>query len=339
MSRLYAHTVNYNRERGRSGWPHRGIWVSHTPRLIPACRLFGHRPVVDGTDGHRPGEPGYRWVCCDRCGTRPDPQGSLDPAQWTVGQSYTGPLGATPGVTWEHLRTVGHHQPGPWPRRPDGTVGAEIVVGPKTYPGASVQVKVGNAGSEHTLAAHLRVWPLGAIYLHTERHGTSVQRRLNPVGYESRVTGVAVDGRRLRWKAWAPRNGGHTRIPGWRDGSIPVNAPDLVLGRRRHECEHIGDAVRAVVRMPHGDDHDVTLRLNRVVTGRKRWRKTVTWEADWDCRGGISTKPAGHGRVCGSGVPVSAVSVSEGTWPELAASEIARDLTVLRARNGVGVQR
>lgn len=337
MSRLYAHTVNYNRDGNRSGWLHRAVWVNHIPRLTPVCRLFGHKPVVDGYGPEPRGLHASRWVCCDRCGVRPDPQGSLDPAQWTVGQSYTGPIGEQPGITWEHLRTVGHHQPGPWPRRPDGVLGAEVVVGPKTVPGVSAQVKVGNAGSEHTLAAHLRIWPLGVIYLHTERHGTGVQRRLNPTGYESYVTGVHVYHGRLGWRVWAPRDGSHTDIPKWRDGSIRISVRDFVLGRRRRDHEHIGDVVHVVVRMPQGDDYEATLGLQRVTVGRERWRKTTSWEVDWECDGGLPTKPEGRGRVFGSSVPVPATAASEGTWPGVAAGEIVREFAVRRARNGVGV--
>src|SRR3954469_3892605 len=78
----------------------RGFWVHDVPRLIPLCRLFGHKPVVDGTKGVGTSEPS-RWVACDRCGLRTQPQGCLDPGQWNIGDPYTGPLHPQPELSYQ----------------------------------------------------------------------------------------------------------------------------------------------------------------------------------------------------------------------------------------------
>jgi len=89
-------TVDYRKRDGeRPGTLlNRGYFLTGLPRLILLCRLLGHRPVVDGTTGYRD-RPGHRWVCCDRCGVRPDPQGQLDPDRWNIGDRYTGPFDRT----------------------------------------------------------------------------------------------------------------------------------------------------------------------------------------------------------------------------------------------------
>lgn len=90
---MHRFSVDYGKRDGkrRGTLLNRGYFISGLPRLIPVCRLLGHRPVVDGTQGIGTSKPS-RWVCCDRCGIRPDPQGQLDPARWNIGDRYDGPL-------------------------------------------------------------------------------------------------------------------------------------------------------------------------------------------------------------------------------------------------------
>lgn len=168
LSNMYGHTVDYRKDRAESGWINRGFWLHHTPRLMPLCRLFGHRVVVDGVDIKTYGRNRVqkvdrsRWACCDRCGIRL--QQPID-SDLEIGQPYTDPIPA-PAMADDISGAT-------------GVVGGQLVVW-GAHDGFSAEVKVGNAGSEHTLAAHLHLSKLGALYLHTERHGTWLQRRLVP---------------------------------------------------------------------------------------------------------------------------------------------------------------
>ncbi len=196
------HTADY-KAQGRDvprALVNRGFWL-HLPRLTLTCRLAGHKPVVDGTSGFN-GRPGWRWVCCDRCGIRPEPQGALDPANWDIGMRAP----ATPAAFGVQV------QPGTWPASPEGVIGGQLIIGGRVT--AGVSVKVGNAGSEHVLAAHACVPWLGALYLHSDGFGQWVQRRLNPVGYESRVIEASVHDRHLSWRLWVLRDSGLRQ--GWR---------------------------------------------------------------------------------------------------------------------------
>ena len=337
---MHRHSIDYLKDRDatrkRGTLADRGFWVHGIPRPLILCRTLGHKPVVDGTTGFR-NEPGARWVCCDRCGVRPDPQGVLDPERWNIGEPYDGPFG-TVRPDYEAVKQAGvplSAQPGPWPESPTWTFGGQAILG-RTFTGLSAQVKIGNCGSEHTLAAHLRIDPLCALYLHTEHLGTWLQRRLNPVGYNSRVIGIDISLGSIYWQLWANRNGGEARNPRWQSGSIKIDPRDKLLGRRRYWHTDEGTPVTATVRMPHGDDHEVTLQLQRQELGREKLRRRKkAWTVDWDSATGIPTKPGGRGRVTGSGVEVSDASVRKGTWPQEAAANIAKTVTASRTREGM----
>jgi hypothetical protein len=313
--RIYAYSVDYRKEREESGRVNRGFWVHNLPRLMPLCRLLGHKPVVDGVDysyhandGERHNKP--RWVCCDRCGIRV--AGKFDASDLSIGARWTGPL------------------PGPWTSA-IGEVGGQLVLlgGSSTV---GVEVKIGHAGSEHTLAAHVHLGKLGALYLHTEGFGTGLQRWLNPTGYESRVTGFDIMYGRFYGQIWAKRNSSSHDDPRWQRWSFPVDPRDILFGPRRYRHENVGDPVQATVWMPHGDDHQVTLQLQREAFGRDRLkRRRLSWMAKWRTRPGIPTKPHG-GRVLGSGVRVPDGAVRSGTWPAEACAAIATDMTADRTR-------
>jgi hypothetical protein len=315
----------------------RGFWLHAVPRLILLCRLVGHRPVIDGVDySCRPGETSSpRWVCCDRCGLRPQPQGALDPEQYVIGDRYEGPWSdplPDNRASWQALK--GHlYPPGPWPQRPTGTIGGQLVIG-HSHGGVGVEIKIGNSGSEQVLAASVRLHHLMSLYLHTEQHGTWLQRRLNPTGYQSRVIGVGIDNGKLHWKLWAKRDGEDRGAAWWREARITIDPRDRILGPARFQYQDVGEPVSAVVRMPHGDDHEVTLQLQQVTFGRRRGRKTTSWSVDWTCGPGIATKPGDRGRIRGSGVDVPLSSVHTGQWSAVAAAAIAQRLTVTRASCG-----
>lgn len=269
----------------------RTFWISDVPRLIPLCRLFGHKPVVDGTDTP------CRWVACDRCGIRTDPQGNLDPDQWDIGQPYTGPFNTAPPMP-PIVRKQLHRKgllpkdaglPGPWPT-PVGTVGGEIHIGKSKWRTVGIDFKVGNCGSEQVLAASLRLGLLGSLYLHTEDHGRWLQRRLNPTGYQSRETGIAIHHGKLWWKAWAKRDEWSKSDPKWMQGSVTLDPRDHLLGPVKNRKVWQTDDVPATVRMPEGDTHEVTVRLEKWEARRKRGRARAYWHAQWDCKQGIPVR-------------------------------------------------
>jgi hypothetical protein len=347
---VHAFTVDYLKRDGRRRGElvSVGFFVHALPRLMPVCRLFGHRPVVDGTKplrltGSTYSSPGHRWVCCDRCGVRGQPQGHLDPEVWAIGDKYVGGWLDVPVTDLEQKLTRrnterGFELPGPIKRRPEGSAGGQLVVGTQLG-GFGWELKVGNGGSEHTLAAQINVGPLGALYLHTERFGTGIQRRLNPNSYESRLVGVRLWNGRLEWRLWSKRDSstryGPSREPWWMRGEIDLRIRHRLLGPKRYDYTDVPDAqVSRVVRMPEGD-YLVQLKLQRCTFGRRRGRKKHSWHVDWNTLGqGIPTRARDRGKISGSGVEVCQRSVRNGTWPAEAADAIATAMTRLRIHDG-----
>lgn len=314
--RAFAHATDYlkrdnDTSRGRRDMlVHRGFWIHHVPRPLLACRARGHEPVVDGTTGAR----NYRWVCCDRCGLRTSPQGDLDADDWNIGDAYTGEL------------------PGPWPYA-DGQLGAEVVIGRRNC-GVGASVKIGHGGSEHTLAAHVHLGPLGAVYVHTERFGTWLQRRLNPDGYDSRVIEVEANDGRLYWHLWTKRGEWSSMTPKWRHGSTVIDPRDRLLGPLLYSYEQVGDPVTATIRMPEGDDHEVELALRRVRRGRRGGDGKLSWDVRWESEKGILFRRGSWkgDEVTSSGVAVSDSAVEAGRWAEEACAAIAVRVSGMRTR-------
>lgn len=316
---MRLHSID-DRERDGGGLVSRRWWLFDTPRLMPLCRLRGHRPVVDGVDYGHDGLRS-RWACCDRCGIR-----LLQPVDddLLIGQRYTDPLPVASQA--------------PDVRGATGVVGAELKIG-RAHSGFGAEFKVGNKGSESTLAAHLHLGRFLWLSGHTERHGTWLQRRLNPTGYESRVVGVSVHDGSLHWKVWAKRNSWSSTDPKWQQGSISIDVLDRVLGPKRYSYVDHGERVSAVVRMPHGDEHEVTLQLQRQSFGRTRGRSPeLSWCVDWDAPNGIPTRSTDRGRVTASAVPVTDAAAEHGGWVEQACARIAADMTDERVRYGFAYQ-
>lgn len=321
---------------------HRSYYASSLPRLIPRCRLFGHKPVVDGYDSqYGPQEHRRRrWVCCDRCGVRPEPQGNLDPDQWQLGQLYTGPTTTARRLSPAVVRQLARKgitprestEPGTWPTDPEGALGAELVIGHSHSIGADI--KVGNPGSEHVLAGHIGLGPLGALYLHTERYGTWVQRRLNPSGHQSREVGFSIYHGRLSWQMWAKRDEHSASDPKWMRGSIPIDPRHHILGPRRNRKVATTEDVPAVVRMPEGDTHEVTVRLEQWESRRTRGRATTYWTAQWDCKAGIPVRnhdwKGDETFSCAWGI--KGVTPDNSRWPHIVAAAAAEQCTRDRAR-------
>lgn len=327
--RLWFHTIDYREQRGARGLINRGFWLNGTPRLMPLCRIRGHRPVVDGVDygsiTRRGDQRRSRWVCCDRCGTR-----LLQPvdADLEIGQPYTDPLPAWPDGSDDDALAR-------------GALGGQIVIG-GAHPGLSAEVKVGNKGSENTLAAHLHLGRLFWLGVHTERHGTWLQRRLNPRGFHSRVIGVDVHHGLLTWQLWAKRDEHSRSDPWWMGRSIRIDPRDVLFGPRRYSYDNVGPPVVATVRMPAGDDHNVRLQLQRRTLGRTRLtrRQQHAWAVDWSTlRGqpGIETRndrPHSGGTIS-SGLELAPTTDPErGDWVAEACGAIAAQLTRERARYG-----
>lgn len=320
---MWWHSVDYKAQGGdvRGALVNRGFWL-RLPRLTLACRLLGHEPVVDGTSGFN-GRPGNRWVCCDRCGVRPQPQGILNPAMWDIGDRVK-VGGQLPGAGVS---------PGNWPASPEGTVGGQLIIGGRVTAGVSVEVDC--AGGENTLAANACIPFLGGLYLHTENFGTWVQRRLNPVGYESRVISLHVHDGHAYWRLWSGRDGRRKDEPGWRNSSVRVDPRDILLGERRYSYEDVTGEEPVSLLLPDGTEYAVTMKLQRQSHGRKKGRKRESWTVDIDCREGIPTRSDGHrGGLCGWAVPVSDRAVEAGMWQQEAIAASIAEVTGTRIRYG-----
>jgi hypothetical protein len=330
MTGMHWHSIDYKRDRDENTRSviNRGFWIFNTPRLMPLCRLRGHRPVVDGVDhspmhnarGVTPGRRS-RWAVCDRCGLRL--QQPID-SDLQIGQPYTDELPPTPEAR--------------------GELGGQLVIG-RNHGGWSAEVKVGNAGSEHAIAAHLHLHHLGALYLNTEKHGTWLQRRLNSTGYDSRVIGLSLHDGLLTWNLWAKRDSYSRTDPWWMHRSVQIGLRDRLFGPLRYSYTDVGQPVTATVRMAAGDDHKVILQLQRQSLGRKRLRhRELSWIAGWSTPrtengSGIPTR-AHRGGVTASGVELAASTDPDALhWVDEACAAIAAKLTRDRARYGFKLDR
>lgn len=335
---MYARSIDRNAgdDRQPALLVSRTFWVSDVPRLIPLCRILGHKPVVDGTSTP------CRWVVCDRCGVRSNPQGSLDPDQWDIGQLYPGPFHTAPELSptvrkqlaRKGIKPAHSGQPGPIPANPVGTVGGEIHIGKSKWRSLGVDFKVGNCGSEQVLAASLRLGPLGSLYLHTEDHGRWIQRRLNPTGYQSRETGLSYYEGRLSWQLWARRDEWHKSDPKWMQGSIRIDPRDYLFGPSKNRKVSETEKVPAVVRMPEGDAYDVLVHLEKWETRRTRGRARTYWTAQWDCKKGIPVRndswKGDETYSCAWGI--EGVTPDTPRWPLILAAKAAEQCSRDRAR-------
>ncbi|MFF0770957.1 hypothetical protein ACFYUK_18880 [Nonomuraea wenchangensis] len=341
---MYWHTRDNTEQEGRQRGRliDRSFWLNDAPRLMLRCRLFGHKPVVDGYGPHGRGLAARRWVTCDRCGVRPDPQGDLTPEEWRIGDRYDG-LYETPErhiLTTEEIRTAmnrvraGLRLPGPWPDKPTGSIGGQLIVG-RTLGGFSAQVEIGCAGGDNTLAAHVRLNPIGALYLHTEGFGRWLQRRLNPTGYTARLIGLSIDGWAIRWQLWA-RDGEWSRDdPRWMLGSISLDLVEKILGPKRYSYQTVDGPVMGWIQMPEGDRHQVQLTLQRARLGRPRaeWAAKYHWAVGWESGTPIVTRP-GRGGTTAASVRVPDLAVESRSWDVLACTLAAQQLSAQRAEYG-----
>ncbi|MEV0617590.1 hypothetical protein AB0I81_30010 [Nonomuraea sp. NPDC050404] len=338
---MYWHTRDNAEQEGRQRGRlvDRSMWLHDAPRLTLWCRLFGHKPVIDGYSPHDCGLPARRWVTCDRCGVRPDPQGDLDPEEWPIGDRYDG-LYETPErhvLTTEEIRTAmnrvraGLRLPGPWPKHPTGSIGGQLILG-RTFGGFSAEVEIGCAGAENTLAAHIRLNPIGALYLHTEAFGTWLQRRLNSKGYASRLIGLSVDSWGIRTKLWSREGEWSSADPWWMHGSVNLDLAEKLLGPKRYSYRTVDGPVMGWIRMPEGDSHQVQLTLKRARLGRPRaeWAAKYHWSVEWESATPIVTRPSKGGIVAAS-VEVPDQAVDSRSWDALACTLAAQQLCARRA--------
>lgn len=359
---VFAHAIDYDDQRERDGHQRNhlvdvGFFVHRLPRLVLLCRMFGHKPIVDGTPARRTGSyvsQAFLWVRCARCGERGHPQGSLPPERWRIGQRYTGDWDVRTREEQDRLAAAWKRgdevrplleDPGPIGRNIEGKIGGQLVIG-GAYPGWELQFKVGNRFSEQTLAAHLKLGRLLALYLHTEGFGEWLVNLLNPWSETSKLVGVHFGDGRAGWWLWANRWQGHEksiREPWWRRTEVSLRLLDKLLGPKRYAYTDIdvndGEPVVRVVRMPEGD-YLVRLKLQRCVLGRKRqWRKRKqSWCVDWEAVGdGIPFRTGNSWKgddITGGGVDVSGPAVHKGTWPAEACAAIALKMTKDRTRYG-----
>jgi hypothetical protein len=335
---MHRFTVDYSKDRpDPRTLMNRGFFLNGLPRIILLCRLFGHRPVVDGYDSQYGDRDRARWVNCDRCGIRPHPQGTLDPDQWQLGRKYTGPFNPTQPTdpaARKKLASMGMDEgirlPGAWPAKPTSDVGCQLIIG-RSLGGFSMGFKVGNPTSEQCLAGHISLSPLGALYVHTEDHGRFVQRRLNNTKWESRETELRVWHGRLEWRLWAPRDHSKKSDPWWMRGEIPLDPRRYLFGKVTNRKMGTTPKMPATVRMPDGDSYDITVSLECWSTGRQRGRRREHWTAEWEYRPGI---PYRNGDSYFSGNhPIQHVTADTPNWPDLVAASVADSITHDRARN------
>lgn len=326
--------------------------LTGVPRLALTCRVVGHLPVVDGTaprttsrpDGTVHTDPGARWVACARCLVRGDPQGSLDPAVFAIGEPYRGPWFRIPArgpERWDALqdRKLRFYPPGPIAEHATTDISGQLVIGPHYRPHrVGWQAKIGNDSSENSFSGAIYLGWLGSFYWNTGSFGRGVARRLNPgQHYTSRVTGFDLELKQFSWKLWAPRDSWSRDDPKWMQGSVNLNPVDRICGPRRYSYTAVdGGQVHRIVRTPDGKEYLVRLRLERRTLARRRWSRTRhAWTVDWHCEGrGIPVKNAHHSGVFGSGVDVDGRDVRAGTWPSAAVAEIVRQ--IVRYRTGYG---
>lgn len=315
----------------------RSFWLHDAPRLTLRCRLLGHKPVVDGYEPHPRGLPARAWVTCDRCGVRPDPQGDLDTREWPIGSRYDGPH-ETPQrhiLRDETLRTgVGHRLPGPWPANPTGHLGAQLLLG-RTFGVFSIAFEVGCAGGDNTLAAHIRLNPLGALYVHTEGFGTWLQRRWNRKGFTPRVISLSISEWAIHWQLWARQGEWSRDDPWWMHGRISFDLVEKLLGSKRYSSRTMEGPVMRWLHMPEGDSHQVQLTLKRVRLGRSRaeWAARYHWSVEWESATPIVIRP-GRGGITAASVRVPDEAVESRSWDVLACMLAEQDLSERRAAYG-----
>ncbi|WP_213451582.1 hypothetical protein [Rhizomonospora bruguierae] len=329
---MHARVVNYRKRDQRHCLVDVGFWLRGIRRPLLLCRLRGHRPIVDGYGGLR-GDWGRRWAICGRCGVRPKPQGNLLPESWPIGARYTGDH-AGPALMAKGL--TGYHAPGPWPASSQLALGGQLVVGDPHHKTWGFSLKVGNKGSEHTLAASFHLGIFGHLYLHTERFGSWLVHRLNGTGYQSKVISLRLSHGHLWWQLWADRDGAWSnRARGWakwHDHSLQIDPRTILLGPKQYSYADVGEPVMATVRLPHGDQHDVVLQLQRQTLGRKRgWWRRQAWTAQWEAPVGIPTKPGRRGRIFGSGQTLTDAERAA-DWVTEATDAIAAQIVRDRAR-------
>lgn len=340
------HTFTIDRAKDRTDprvLVHRSFYASDLPRLMLLCRLFGHKPVVDGYDSKygRPEERRSRWVACDRCGVRPEPQGHLNPDEWPLGTTYTGPFNgkhfpqqAALQLAKRGMPAPPSKSPGAWPAKPTGGLAAELVIGRSHSVGADF--KVGNRGSENVLAAHIGLGPVGALYLSSERFGQWIQRRLNNEGYDSRETGFSIHHGRLWWNVWARRDEHRASDPKWMRGTLAVDPRHHILGPAKNRKVSETEKVPVTVYMPEGDTHNVLVHLEQWETRRTRGRARTYWLAQWASKNGIPVRnhdwKGDETYSCSWGI--QGVTPDNPRWPYILAAKAAEQCTRDRARYG-----
>lgn len=343
---MWWHFLDYAERDGRQPGVllNRGWWLNETPRLMPVCRLFGHKPVVDGYGPHPRGLDARRWVACDRCGVRPDPQGDLDPDAWAIGQRYDGPFLEEPEpfvLTTEMLRTAGargltsYSVPGPWPKRPTGTVGGQVMLG-RWGGGHTIGLDISPEGGDHALAFHIAISPLFWFSVHFDDHGRWLTRRLLPRdSFDTRQIGLSFDEWHLRWKLWKRQGHWSRDDPKWWAGTINLDLVEKLFGPKRFSRKQAAGPELAWVHLPHGDSYQMQLTLQRVRLGRPRLRRAKwSWQVEWQSDSAVPIHGTSGGGDFDGFVKVPDDAVTEDRWVTKACELIAKDLTERRERYG-----
>ncbi|MEV4749048.1 hypothetical protein AB0K21_21940 [Streptosporangium sp. NPDC049248] len=339
------HTTNYKHHDHETGVPvNRGWWLDDLPRLILACRLFGHRPVVDGYGPHKRGLDARRWVVCDRCGVRPDPHGNLDPDEWAIGEPYTEPIWKDgPSARFvtsfrKAMPQVPHHVPSPpgaWPARPTGSISGQMILG-RHHGLLHIGLDIGAAGDEDTLAFRISINPLFWFSVQTEGFGQWLQRRLIPTGYETRQIGVLLDGWQLHWKLWARQGHWSRDQPKWWEGSVNLDLAERLFGPKRYAYTNAAGPELAWVHLPEGDSYQVQLRLKRERFGRPKSRRpAMSWSVEWESDRPIPVRHRHDGKsggITSAAVAVADDAVTNNLWVTAACAQISATVAEQRTR-------
>lgn len=167
----------------------------------------------------------------------------------------------------------------------------------------SARFHTGNLGSETPFDGHIQIlwfafyWGWGGNRKLAERIS-----RCSGYKYDTREWSLRIFDNRLWWefanhsdmcdnrREWRKKKNGNRRRRTWRDGSVCLSVPELLLGPKRYSDETL-DGHATLLRFPDGS-YPVIIDLQRVRLGRTRvgkHRHVVSYSLDVDAPSGIPT--------------------------------------------------
>lgn len=280
---LRWHVINERKtDRGQMGYLFYRRWFFYgVPTLTGLlCRLFGHRPVVDGYDSTY-GAGSARWVQCGRCLRRPQWQGKL-PLDLKLGARYRGPW--NPDDTSQTLHDAARALSGPgiggWvkpqiPDLPNGPWGGHGHEEAGKTAELDICLRRKRGWTRYDLALRTRdsggwtVWlTLGPLFLALKVPWFArLSEYLTRGSWEKREFQIGIDGWTLRLTVWGFDGHSASAWPWWKRG-VHVNLKDKLLGRAVHNSSEVEQA-EVIVPMPEGS-YAATAVLELSTWKRKR---------------------------------------------------------------------